>query len=267
MLGKVLKYDLKSMGKSLFPLYAGLVVLALVLKFIGFITDSVSSFSITAFSFIYNIMFIFFIILVVGGLFYTFFVSIMRYYKNLYSDEGYLTHTLPVNVGSLLLSKVIASLIFIVLSVIISFISIMLVLGFNDVFNILKDGLEFFSLCSGMNVGTIVIWAIFFLLLSYICYILMVYAGISLGNMHSKNKITFSIVYTAVIYYVTQMLGVILLVIIFLITPDIMNQLDQAIPDKEYFLRVIGFGMGLNIVLLFVCYFICYNRLKHLNLS
>ena len=116
MLGKVLKYDLKSMGKSLFPLYAGLLGLALVLKFIGFIADNVS-----AFSFIYSIMFIFFIVLVIGGLFYTFFVSIMRYYKNLYSDEGYLTHTLPVSAGSLLFSKVLSSLIYIILSAAISF--------------------------------------------------------------------------------------------------------------------------------------------------
>lgn len=262
MLGKVLKYDLKSMGKSLFPLYAGLLVLALVLKVISFITDSVS-----VFSFIYNIMFVFFIILVIGGLFYTFFVAIMRYYKNLYSDEGYLTHTLPVNSGNLLLSKVIASLIFIVLSVIISFISVIIVLGFNDVVNVLNDGLEFFSLCFDMSVFSIAMWAIFFLLLSYICYVLMVYAGISLGNMHSKNKITFSVIYTVVIYYITQIIGIIMLGIIFLINPDIMSQLDQAIPDKQYFIWVMSCGMVLNIVLLFVCYFICHNRLKHLNLS
>lgn len=262
MLGKVLKYDLKSMGKSLFPLYAGLLGLALVLKFIGFIADNVS-----AFSFIYSIMFIFFIVLVIGGLFYTFFVSIMRYYKNLYSDEGYLTHTLPVSTGSLLFSKVFSSFIYIILSVIISFISIIIVLGFNDVFNVLKEGLEFFSLCFDMSVGTITLLAIFLLLLSYICYVLMVYTGISLGNMHSKNKITFSVVYTVAIYYVTQILGVLMLGIIFLINPDIMSQLDQAIPDKKYFMWVIGSGIGLNIVVVLVCYFICYNRLKHLNLS
>ena len=262
MLGKVLKYDLKSMGKSLFPLYAGLIVLALVLKVISFITDSVS-----AFKFVYNIMFIFFIILVIGGLFYTFLVSIMRYYKNLYSDEGYLTHTLPVGTNSLLFSKVVSSLVYIVLSVIISFISIIIVLGYNDVVSVLKEGLEFFSLCFDMSVFSIAMWAIFFLLLSYICYVLMVYTGISLGNMHSKNKITFSVVYTVAIYYVTQILGVLMLGIIFLINPDIMGQLDQAIPDKKYFIQVIGSGIGLNIVVVLVCYFICYNRLKHLNLS
>ncbi len=262
MLGKVLKYDLKSMGKSLFPLYAGLIVLALVLKVISFITDSVS-----AFKFVYNIMFIFFIILVIGGLFYTFLVSIMRYYKNLYSDEGYLTHTLPVGTNSLLFSKVVSSLVYIVLSVIISFISIIIVLGYNDVVSVLKEGLEFFSLCFDMSVFSIAMWAIFFLLLSYICYVLMVYAGISLGNMHSKNKIVFSVIYTVVIYYITQMLGVLLIGIMFLVNPDIMSQLDQAIPDKEYFIWIMGCGMGLNLVLLFTCYFICYNRLKHLNLS
>lgn len=262
MLGKVLKYDLKSMGKSLFPLYAGLIVLALVLKVISFIADSVS-----AFGFIYNIMFVFFMVLVIGGLFYTFLVAIMRYYKNLYSDEGYLTHTLPVGANSLLFSKVVSSFVYIVLSVIISFISIIIVVGYNDVVSVLREGLEFFSLCFDMSVFSIAMWAIFFLLISYICYVLMVYAGISLGNMHSKNKIVFSVIYTVVIYYITQILGVILIGIMFLINPDIMSQLDQAIPDKQYFIWIMGCGMGLNLVLLFACYFICYNRLKHLNLS
>jgi len=262
MLGKVLKYDLKSMGRSLFPLYIGLVVLALVLKIMDFITESFS-----AFKFIYNIMFIFFIILVIGGLFYTFFVSIIRYYKNLYSDEGYLTNTLPVSIHSLLSSKVISSCLYIILSVIVSFISIIIVFGFNDVLDVLRNILEFFSLCFDMSIGSIAGIAIILLLLSYICYILMVYAGISLGNMHSKNKIAFSVIYTVVIYYLAQILGVIMLGIMFLINPDIMSQLDQAIPDKQYFLQIIGLGIGLNIVLSFVYYFICYNRHKHLNLS
>lgn len=262
MLGKILKYDLKSMGKSLFPLYAGLFGLVIILKIMSFITESFP-----AFNFVYNIMFIFFIIIVIGGLFYTFFISVMRYYKNLYSDEGYLTHTLPVKSGSLLFSKVLSSCLFIILSVIVSFVSIMIVFGFNDVLDILKKGLEFFSLCFDVSIVTVLIFAISLILLSYICYILMAYAGISLGNMHSKNKIMFSVIYTVVLYYVSQILGILLMGIMFLINPDIMSQLDQTIPDKQYFFQVISMGMGLNIALMFVYYFICYNRLNHLNLS
>lgn len=59
---------------------------------------------------------IFMIILAIGQVIMTYAVVVMRYYKNLYGDEGYLTHTLPVKAGSLLGSKVLTSFIWLMLS-------------------------------------------------------------------------------------------------------------------------------------------------------
>lgn len=262
MLGKVLKYDLKSMGKSLFPLYAGLIIMAIALRIVSFITDNF-----TFLDFIYNIMFVFFIILLVGGLFYTFFVAVIRYYKNLYSDEGYLTHTLPVGSGSLLLSKVIASLIYMIISAFVSFVALIIVIDINEVINILRDAIEFMSMCFDISTPIIITFVVLLFVISYINYMLMVYAGISLGNMHSKNKITFSVIYTIVLYYVSQVISLILLVILFIVNPDIMSQLDKEIPDPEYFIQIMTIGLGINLALSIVYYYICHNRLKHLNLS
>lgn len=262
MLNKILKYDLKRMGKSLLPLYAGLIILALVLKTMDFITNNFS-----AFKFAYNIMFIFFIIAIIGGLFYTFSISIIHYYKNLYSDEGYLTHTLPVSKSNLLISKILSSIMYIIVSVIISLISLIIVLGYNEITNPIKNILEFFSTCADTKISTISIILTLIILLGYIFYILMVFAGISLGNNHNKNKITFSIIYTVVLYYISQIISVLALGIMILINPDITSQLDQAIPDKQYLYEIISLSIGLNIILILAYYLICYNRLKNLNLS
>ena len=48
------------------------------------------------------------IILLTCAAFTTAIIIAVRFYKNTYSDEGYLTHTLPVKRGTLLLAKVIA---------------------------------------------------------------------------------------------------------------------------------------------------------------
>ncbi|MDD3866557.1 MAG: hypothetical protein PHX55_02975, partial [Eubacteriales bacterium] len=59
---------------------------------------------------------VFLILLAISQVIITYVVVVMRYYKSLYSDEGYLTHTLPVKAGSLLGSKVLTSFIWLILS-------------------------------------------------------------------------------------------------------------------------------------------------------
>lgn len=59
---------------------------------------------------------VFLIILAVGQVLITYVIIVTRYYKSLYSDEGYLTHTLPVKAGSLLGSKVLTSFVWLILS-------------------------------------------------------------------------------------------------------------------------------------------------------
>lgn len=63
---------------------------------------------------------VFLVVLAVGQVLITYVVIVTRYYKSLYSDEGYLTHTLPVKAGSLLGSKVLTSFVWLMLSYLIA---------------------------------------------------------------------------------------------------------------------------------------------------
>ena len=63
---------------------------------------------------------IFLLLLAVGQVLVTYVVIITRYYRSLYTDEGYLTHTIPVRAGSLLGSKVLTSFVWIIISIFIS---------------------------------------------------------------------------------------------------------------------------------------------------
>ncbi|MEG2407137.1 MAG: ABC-2 transporter permease, partial [Clostridiales bacterium] len=106
MLGKLLKYELKSTARTFIPLYAAILVVAIVNGF----TVGTEMFEIQGIA-----------TLILGGLMVALFVItivviIQRFKKNLLEDEGYLMFTLPVSPKMLVLSKYIVSLIWAILS-------------------------------------------------------------------------------------------------------------------------------------------------------
>lgn len=101
MLGKLMKYDMRYMSRILPWLYlGGLGFSALVMTFILVITDTT-----ILFLGAYAAYFLF--ILAVEGIAVCSSVFMMvRIYRNMFSDEGYLTFTLPVKNGDVLNSKI-----------------------------------------------------------------------------------------------------------------------------------------------------------------
>ena len=99
MLGKLIKYDLKAVSWLLIPLHILLIAASILARFI--ITSG-------AYLRTPNAILIMevagYVILFVIVTYVTAFMIVYRFYKNLFSDEGYLTHTLPVTPGQHLLS-------------------------------------------------------------------------------------------------------------------------------------------------------------------
>ena len=90
MLGKVLKYDLKSLIKNLIPLYVVLFGLGLMIRILG-LFDNVSIIAIVCGLMIVALVLVSFLSVVLTGIF-----SVKYYLENLFKDQAYLTHTLPV---------------------------------------------------------------------------------------------------------------------------------------------------------------------------
>ncbi len=259
---KVLKYDLKSMGKSLTLLYVGLLVMAATLRLL-----SIAGEHITFFKLIGQFMLIFFIIILVGAFFYTFFISIKRYYKSLYGDEGYLTHTLPVKINSLLTSKIISSIIYIIITTIVAALAVFITFDLTNILKSINELIVTFSSMLNISNVTLYLLAALFMLLSYISYIMLVYASISLGHSHNKNKLVMSVVYGVVLYYAGQVISLIFLSFMFISNHDLLNQLNQPTPPVELMSPIFIFTFIVNTALLVLYYFLSYNRLKHLNIA
>jgi hypothetical protein len=106
MFGKLVKHEFRATARIIPFVYLVTIFLALV----HIITNR---FNLGAIS---KISLVLMVIMCFAQVAITFVLLIWRYYKNLYSNEGYLTHTLPVHPSLLLWSKLIVSFVWTLLS-------------------------------------------------------------------------------------------------------------------------------------------------------
>ena len=144
-------------------------------------------------------------------LFLAFILSLVRFYKNMFSQEGYLTLTLPVTNFQHLFVKVVTSFINIVLSILIVCLSLFIATtDFDAFFNTIS---EFFSLITAngntfVNILSIILF--FIVLIVYLVYLIMLYyCCITVGQMSNKNRIVMAVLTYFGYYLITQFVGII----------------------------------------------------------
>ena len=260
MLGKVLKYDLKTLVKSLIPLYVVLIGLSLMIRLLGFF-DKVSVIAIILGLMIAALVLVDCLSFVLTGIF-----SVKYYLENLFKDQGYLTHTLPVKKGTLLLSKVLSSLIMViltftvvVLSLIIAFYQVGL---FSDIINAISQSI------AGMEVYKLLIFLGVYGLISYLTTLLMVYAAIAIGFSKSSNKIVSSVVWALIFYFAMEFLYLGVLSCVLAINPAFITNMDNNTFMMSDLLNFFMIFMIFTAVVGVVYYFISYRFInKKLNLE
>ena len=106
MLGKLLKYELKSTSRIMGVLYLALLVVAAVVGFVarGTIWEATQGNAIAV-----VISGLIYTLLVMALLIITIVMVLQRFYKNLLKEEGYLMHTLPVTPRQLILAKLLVA--------------------------------------------------------------------------------------------------------------------------------------------------------------
>mgnify|MGYP001624000121 CR=1 FL=1 len=260
MLGKVLKYDLKALCRYLMPLYAILLGLSVMIRLLGFF-DNISIIAI-----ICGLMIFAFVLAVALSFVLTGIFSVKYYLENLFKTQAYLTHTLPVKKGTLLLSKVIASLITFILTGVVLFVSLLIAFYQTGFFS---DVIKVFSTVAyGMAVYKFVIFMIVYALIAYITTILMVYAAIAIGYSRSSNKLSSSVVFALIFYFAMEFLYLGLLGVVLAINPSFIANLNNDVFMLSDLLTFFSIFMGLTALLGGVYYYISYRFMnKKLNLE
>lgn len=193
MLRKLIKYDLKATARTFTPVY--LVVLALAALTVVFNNLAKSIFTDDSLNLAVGFGILFTVLYGIAMLvlpFLTVIFCMRHFYDNLFKDEGYLMHTLPVTPAKLIWSKVITGSIWLLVTTVVAVISGgILLAGTNgmEVFNVGK----IFTYLTGASPQDIAenvlvtILGIVVVLAQLVCFLLMLYAALSIGSLVPKH--------------------------------------------------------------------------------
>lgn len=196
MLTKLLKYEFKATGRIFLPMY----VLLLVMAGANRLSWQISNWN-SVWNNLIAVLLLTGYIFIFGGVFVgTFIVIAYRFYKNMYTDEGYLMFTLPVPVSRLLLSKLIAGFCWTVLSIVAACVSVFIMMigyvQFSEFFqelgvfwNSFVEAMNSYAPHSWFLVGEVVVLAI----IAIAGGILRIYAAFSIGQLTNKHRVLLSV--------------------------------------------------------------------------
>ena len=192
MLSKLLKHEFKATARLILPLYLVLFVFTIVARFVLSL-DLKGALSIfPAFATIAYIATILAIAVV------SFVIIVLRFYKNLMTDEGYLMFTLPVKAKQLINSKLLVSLFWYIASLLLILVSLFGLLFTKEHYGLIGGAVERFFTEMRLVFGTsnmilFITETFLVMILGLINNILIIYASIAIGQLFNGHKILGSI--------------------------------------------------------------------------
>lgn len=190
-MGKIIKYEFRSMFRLFIPLWLGILVLSLVNRFtlnFQFGDNKLANFfaGMVMFLYVMGIM----AVLVVAFIF-----IILRFYKGILKEEGYLTMTLPVSLDSILWGKAIAGWVLLVLTVVVCIASAGILVLQNFMIEDVRLAWARMAELSGGEAPLVLILVQVLLsaLVSTLYNILFLYLAMAIGHLAQKHKVGMSV--------------------------------------------------------------------------
>ena len=216
MLGKLFKYEWRSITKLLLPVHGCILLFALLSRFYFSLGGGVEQLlsSKNGFVSVLTGMLIFALVVVISSMaIFTYIYTGYHFYKNVFTDQGYLTNTLPVTSGQILLAKEFAALLWILIDVLVIVVSCMILVASKDLFS--NFGL-FWTVATGYmgQMPSFTILMILSLILMPIELVVLLYFSIAIGNLASNHKVLASIGAYVGLYIIQQIFGFIELMVV-----------------------------------------------------
>ena len=193
MLGKLMKYDLRSCLRKFGPLWIAAIALsALIGLSFRFVIDAPGERSglVTFLLGVLPSMLLFGLFVAMAVLALIFVIE--RFYKGLLGDEGYLMHTLPASAGAHIASKGLTALILEVVSSLVAILSGFLLVTVYHPDGFTEGWVEFWRQVGQLNVPSGFPWviaeAVFLMLITAAAQTLKIYAAIALGHLAKKHR-------------------------------------------------------------------------------
>lgn len=257
MLGKVLKYDLKWTYKLVVVFYILAVIFSVIGRLFGEIENSL------VFDIISKICYGTAISMVVSSLINSLMRLWTRFVRNVYKDESYLTHTLPVEKKSIYLSKVISGVVCIFTTMIVAVICLGICYYSEANMDILKNLLEIAASTYNTTVLKLLLLVAIVIFLEVVYILLIGYVGIILGHKSNKNKMGRSIIIGILLYFGFQTISLGLIGVYGLFNPDVMNLINTTdIINIGAIKSVMYVGIGIYVIYSILLYYIGQSALN-----
>lgn len=217
MLKKMLKYDLKDIFKGLIVFYSLSLFFAILTRMFFNIENS----------FIMNI-----IAQICSGVTISMMFNILinnlmrmwgRFKQNLYGDESYLTHTLPLDKKTIYLSKTLTSLITLFTSIGVIGLTLFVAYYSKENLEFLKNLLLPIADTYNSTILNVLLAFLFVFFLEIVNTLQSGFTGIILGHKINSSKTLYSILFGFGVYICLQVVVLLLTFIAALFNPDLMN--------------------------------------------
>ena len=211
MVKKLFKYEIFSYARTLLPINAILIAISILGRLIQFFENDTTPYRILFGSTMFAIGAAIF-----ASLLLTFIISIMRFYKNLFGTEGYLTFALPVTPAQHIFVKLITAILFLAVTVCAILLSLVILTSGEFLVEILK--------AAGYLIKTFFVdlklHAVFYLLeflllmaatlaFEYLLY----YTCIAIGQRANKNRILMAGLAYFLLYMAGQVLATVAIIL------------------------------------------------------
>ncbi len=252
MLGKLLKYEIPALGRSLMPLYIGWTATAVLLGLAVGPLSSTSDFMVIVTGMMYSAVATAVVVMAV--------VMIIQRYKNsLLGDQAYFYQVLPVSAAEHIASKSISALVWILLSGVAMLLTGLVIALFSG--ELLKISLpELFRALAELKLSgwLTVLLSIIALAFSITKSILGIYAAITIGHQVQKHTVLASIgAYIGVLTFETCAGR-----ILFAPISRLWYRLDDLASFNLIMVVAILVSAALGAVYFFICRYLMENKLN-----
>lgn len=269
MVKKLYKHEMLYYLRSLLPVYIVLAGVALLGRFVEFFEADTTAYSILRGSSIFML-----VIAILATLGLSFVFVIVRFYKNMYTGEGYLTLTLPVKSTSHLFVKFTSAVLVNVVSIIASVLAVCLFTAGDWLKEIVKAAAYIIKQVAEVAEGHLLFYCLEFIplfLMMMTCSILMYYMCISLGQLFRKNRILAAVGVYFALYVINQIISTVLTAVYSISAMTWLDEILSSWTKQDYLAAVHVFFAAYFVIcaLLALVYFLIskFVLTKKLNLE
>ena len=234
MLGKLLKYDLRRNMKLLLIIFGATLALAGLTKGIKELGENIALFNIVGIIFD-SVLYA----LAANSIIQPFLRNFLNFTKSFYSDESYLTHTLPVTKNQLINSKFLTALIEICAGFVCVVLSLLIRFASPNMFDFLE--ILFSTLLSEkISLFWSLLLIVVLIIVEFIMYISIIYFSIVLAYRAREKRVFSAFLYTALFAFASLAVLSVFMIVVLLLNDVSITSTTLVLSAKSFFSIIIS---------------------------